>query len=163
MMAGPINWLSQVASVSKFGLLSIPQRRGSVAAAVFGIAGVVNGISGVHQAFLNAGGLGILVGDGKLPHPGDEPVHQPEPRTRHTPGGGRGLLTGLPRAQFFAASGWGYPQAALQSPRTPTMLCVSTHQTFKRRQRKISNGCNEVVLARRSSGTARYTSHSGDR
>ena len=33
----------------------------------FGIAGVVNGISGAHQAFLNAGGLGILVGDGQLP------------------------------------------------------------------------------------------------
>ena len=32
----------------------------------FGIAGVVNGISGVHQAYLNAGGLGILVGDGAL-------------------------------------------------------------------------------------------------
>ena len=29
-----------------------------------GIAGVVNGISGIHQAFLNTGGLGILVGDG---------------------------------------------------------------------------------------------------
>jgi high affinity Mn2+ porin len=29
-----------------------------------GIAGAVNGISGVHQAFLNDGGLGILVGDG---------------------------------------------------------------------------------------------------
>src|SRR5581483_1875272 len=40
-MAGPINWLSQVASVTKFGLLSIPQRLGSVAAAVCGIACVV--------------------------------------------------------------------------------------------------------------------------
>jgi putative ABC transport system permease protein len=46
-MARPINWLSQVASVSKFGLLSIPQRRGSVAAAVFGIAGVVAVLVGV--------------------------------------------------------------------------------------------------------------------
>lgn len=46
-MAGPINWLSQVASVAKFGLLSIPQRRGSVAAAVFGIAGVVGVLVGV--------------------------------------------------------------------------------------------------------------------
>jgi putative ABC transport system permease protein len=36
-----INWLTQVASVVWFGLSSIPQRRGSVAAAVFGIAGVV--------------------------------------------------------------------------------------------------------------------------
>jgi len=46
-MSGPINWLSQVVSVSKFGLLSIPQRRGSVAAAVFGIAGVVSVLVGV--------------------------------------------------------------------------------------------------------------------
>jgi high affinity Mn2+ porin len=41
---------------------------------VLGIAGVVNGISNVHQAFLNAGGLGILVGDGMLPHPGNEQI-----------------------------------------------------------------------------------------
>ena len=39
-----------------------------------GLAGVVNGISSVHQAFLNAGGLGILVGDGMLPHPGPEQI-----------------------------------------------------------------------------------------
>lgn len=41
IMAGPLNWLSQVVSVTKFGLLSIPQRRGSVASCVIGIAGVV--------------------------------------------------------------------------------------------------------------------------
>ena len=46
-MAGPVNWLSQVASVTKFGLLSIPQRRGSVSAAVIGIAGVVAVLVGV--------------------------------------------------------------------------------------------------------------------
>ena len=39
-----------------------------------GFAGVVNAISGVHEAFLNAGGLGILVGDGQLPHPGTEQI-----------------------------------------------------------------------------------------
>jgi high affinity Mn2+ porin len=39
-----------------------------------GLAGVVNGISGVHQAFLNDGGLGILIGDGMLPHPGPEQI-----------------------------------------------------------------------------------------
>ena len=39
-----------------------------------GLAGVVNGISGVHQAYLNAGGLGILVGDGMLPHPAPEQI-----------------------------------------------------------------------------------------
>jgi high affinity Mn2+ porin len=31
-----------------------------------GIAGVVNGISNAHIAFLNAGGIGILIGDGQL-------------------------------------------------------------------------------------------------
>ena len=46
-MAGPINWLSQVVSVTGFGVLSIPQRRGSVAAAVIGIAGVVAVLVGV--------------------------------------------------------------------------------------------------------------------
>ena len=35
---------------------------------------MINGISPVHQAFLNAGGLGILVGDGMLPHPGNEKI-----------------------------------------------------------------------------------------
>jgi high affinity Mn2+ porin len=40
----------------------------------WGIAGVINGISGVHEAFLNDGGLGILIGDGKLPHPGLEEI-----------------------------------------------------------------------------------------
>jgi high affinity Mn2+ porin len=39
-----------------------------------GVAGVINAITGVHQAFLNAGGLGILVGDGTLPHPGLEQI-----------------------------------------------------------------------------------------
>lgn len=37
-----------------------------------GIAGILNGISGSHEAFLNAGGLGLLIGDGRLPHPGPE-------------------------------------------------------------------------------------------
>ncbi len=46
-MSGPINWLSQVASVTRFGLLGIPQRRGSVTAAVIGIAGVVGVLIGV--------------------------------------------------------------------------------------------------------------------
>jgi putative ABC transport system permease protein len=46
-MAGPINWLAQVGSVTRFGLLSLPQRRGSVAAAVIGITGVVAVLVGV--------------------------------------------------------------------------------------------------------------------
>ncbi|MBS0242157.1 MAG: carbohydrate porin [Proteobacteria bacterium] len=37
-----------------------------------GVAQIANQISGIHQQFLDAGGLGILVGDGKLPHPGNE-------------------------------------------------------------------------------------------
>jgi high affinity Mn2+ porin len=40
----------------------------------FGLAGVINMISDQHQAYLNAGGLGILVGDGKLPNPGAEQI-----------------------------------------------------------------------------------------
>src|SRR5512143_3314483 len=46
-MAGPFNWLSQVGAVTKFGLMGIPHRRGSVAAAVFGVAGVVGVLVGV--------------------------------------------------------------------------------------------------------------------
>jgi putative ABC transport system permease protein len=42
-----MNWLSQIASVTKFGLMSIPQRRGPVAATVIGIAGVVAVFVGV--------------------------------------------------------------------------------------------------------------------
>jgi high affinity Mn2+ porin len=41
-----------------------------------GIAGVINSISSQREAFLNAGGLGILVGDGKLPHPGTERIFE---------------------------------------------------------------------------------------
>ena len=52
-MAGPANWFSQVGSLTTFGLLSVPQRRGSVAASVVGIAGVVTVLVGV---------LSILVG-----------------------------------------------------------------------------------------------------
>jgi len=37
-------------------------------------AGIVNEISAEHVAFLNDGGLGILVGDGMLPHPGPEQI-----------------------------------------------------------------------------------------
>jgi high affinity Mn2+ porin len=38
----------------------------------FGICGVVNGISQQHQDFLNAGGYGFIIGDGKLPDYGPE-------------------------------------------------------------------------------------------
>ena len=38
------------------------------------LAGIINGITKVHQQFLNNGGLGILTGDGQLPHPGLEQI-----------------------------------------------------------------------------------------
>lgn len=37
-----------------------------------GVAVGMNAISAAHQRYLAAGGIGVLVGDGKLPHPGDE-------------------------------------------------------------------------------------------
>jgi putative ABC transport system permease protein len=46
-VTGPINWLSQIASVTKFNLRTLPQRKGSSAAAIFGIAGVVAVMVGV--------------------------------------------------------------------------------------------------------------------
>lgn len=39
-----------------------------------GFGAVVNGISKTHERFLAAGGTGILVGDGRLPHPGAEQI-----------------------------------------------------------------------------------------
>jgi len=39
-----------------------------------GIAGVANGISAAHKRYLAAGGIGVLVGDGELPHPGTEMI-----------------------------------------------------------------------------------------
>jgi len=39
-----------------------------------GIAAVVNDISREHERYLDAGGIGVLVGDGKLPHPGAEAI-----------------------------------------------------------------------------------------
>jgi len=39
-----------------------------------GIAGLVNGISEARKRYLAAGGLGVLVGDGQLAHPGEEEI-----------------------------------------------------------------------------------------
>jgi high affinity Mn2+ porin len=39
-----------------------------------GVAAVDNGISAIREQYLNAGGLGVLVGDGRLPHPGAEQI-----------------------------------------------------------------------------------------
>ena len=41
-----------------------------------GVAGVVNGISNAHVAFLNAGGIGILIGDGQLTNYGTEKIFE---------------------------------------------------------------------------------------
>jgi high affinity Mn2+ porin len=54
--------------------LVLPGRQWGRPDDTLGIAGVVNGISRSHQTFLNAGGLGILVGDGMLPNPGPEQI-----------------------------------------------------------------------------------------
>jgi high affinity Mn2+ porin len=40
----------------------------------FGLGGAINAISSAHERFLDAGGLGPLIGDGRLPHPGHEGV-----------------------------------------------------------------------------------------
>jgi putative ABC transport system permease protein len=42
-----LNWFSQIASITKFGLMSLPQRRGAVFATLFGTAGVVAVFVGV--------------------------------------------------------------------------------------------------------------------
>jgi high affinity Mn2+ porin len=39
-----------------------------------GLALINNGISAARERYLNAGGLGILIGDGRLPHPGPEQI-----------------------------------------------------------------------------------------
>jgi putative ABC transport system permease protein len=64
MASGPLNWFSQVAAVTKFGLMGIPQRRGSVIAAVIGVAGVVAVLVGV---------LSIAVGFRKVMTSGASP------------------------------------------------------------------------------------------
>jgi high affinity Mn2+ porin len=40
----------------------------------FGLAGAVNDISAAARGYFAAGGLGVLVGDGQLPHPGTERI-----------------------------------------------------------------------------------------
>lgn len=52
-----INWLSQIVSVTWFGICTIPQRKGSAIAAAFGIAGVVVvfvGVLSIAQGFQHA-------------------------------------------------------------------------------------------------------------
>ena len=40
----------------------------------FGFAAIANAITPIHAQFLDAGGLGFLIGDGQLPHPGLEQI-----------------------------------------------------------------------------------------
>jgi len=54
--------------------LSLKGSRWSRPRDTVGLAGIVNGISAARERYLNAGGLGILVGDGQLPHPGSERI-----------------------------------------------------------------------------------------
>jgi high affinity Mn2+ porin len=54
--------------------LSLQGKRWSRPADTIGLAGIVNGISAARERYLNAGGLGILVGDGRLPRPGVEQI-----------------------------------------------------------------------------------------
>jgi high affinity Mn2+ porin len=54
--------------------LSLKGSRWTRADDTVGLAGIVNGISAARERYLNAGGLGVLVGDGQLPHPGPEQI-----------------------------------------------------------------------------------------
>jgi high affinity Mn2+ porin len=54
--------------------LSVQGTRWHRADDTVGLAAINNGISAARERYLNAGGLGILVGDGRLPHPGPEQI-----------------------------------------------------------------------------------------
>jgi high affinity Mn2+ porin len=56
------------------GGVSVSGDRWGRKADTFAIGGVINQISKLHQDYLAAGGLGILIGDGQLPHPGSENI-----------------------------------------------------------------------------------------
>jgi high affinity Mn2+ porin len=55
------------------GLL-LKGNRWNRAADAFGLAAAWNGISASARAYFGGGGLGILIGDGQLPHPGTESI-----------------------------------------------------------------------------------------
>jgi high affinity Mn2+ porin len=54
--------------------LSLQGTRWHRAGDTWGVAAISNGISAARERYLNVGGLGILVGDGRLPHPGPEQI-----------------------------------------------------------------------------------------
>jgi high affinity Mn2+ porin len=56
------------------GGLSLKGSRWGRPGDTIGLALIDDGISAARERYLNAGGLGILVGDGKLPHPGPEEI-----------------------------------------------------------------------------------------
>ena len=56
--------------------LSLKGTRWSRARDTVGAAAIVSRISAARERFLNAGGLGVLVGDGQLPHPGPEQIFE---------------------------------------------------------------------------------------
>ena len=62
----------------------------------FGLAGVVNGISAEHEAFFNAGGRGILIGDGQLAHPGLERSSRLTTNSRSPSGASRSTISSSP-------------------------------------------------------------------
>ncbi|MDB5700991.1 MAG: carbohydrate porin [Sphingomonadales bacterium] len=53
---------------------AVAGRRWGRATDTVGVVAVVNGISNEHQRYLAAGGIGVLVGDGELSHPGTEQI-----------------------------------------------------------------------------------------
>jgi high affinity Mn2+ porin len=54
--------------------LSLQGTRWNRAQDTVGVAGTLNGISGERERYLDAGGLGIVIGDGKLPNAGPEKI-----------------------------------------------------------------------------------------
>jgi len=54
--------------------LSLSGKRWGRSGDTVALASVVNEISTIHQQYFAAGGLGILIGDGQLPHPGAEQI-----------------------------------------------------------------------------------------
>jgi high affinity Mn2+ porin len=54
--------------------VAVDGRRWHRAGDTVGVAAIDNGISATREQYLNAGGLGILIGDGRLPHPGAEQI-----------------------------------------------------------------------------------------
>jgi len=67
--------------------LSLKGTRWHRAADTWGLVAMEDQISGTRERYLNAGGLGILVGDGRLPHPGPEQILETYYKYAPTPWG----------------------------------------------------------------------------